>query len=231
MPPSKKDIEAPSEEHISHAKRDSGSNSDGNTASYDEKQGRRQSSTALLKNPLTGMSREDILADVDAFVDEKGLSEHREAFRKGALVAQVANVDNGFESIPDIDETEKEMLRRETTNRWSQPFTLYFLCTLCAGSAIVQGMDQTAVNGAQVSLCQAVAYAKLLTQQVYYYETFNITSRAMQGLMNGAPYLCSALVGCWTNPVLNKIGGRRFTIFFSCLMSVITGFWMAVADS
>jgi hypothetical protein len=27
---------------------------------------------------------------------------------------------------------------------------LYFLCTLCAGSAIVQGMDQTAVNGAQV---------------------------------------------------------------------------------
>ena len=49
--------------------------------------------------------------------------------------------------------------------------------------------------------------------------------------MNGAPYLCSALIGCWTNPFLNKIGGRRFTIFFSCLMSVITGFWMAVADS
>lgn len=151
----KKDIEAPSEEHIAHAKRDSGSNSDGNAASYDEKQGRRKSSTALLKNPLTGMSRQDILADVDAFVDEKGLSEHRDAFRKGALLAQVANVDNGFESIPDINETEKEVIRRETTNRWSQPFTLYFLCTLCAGSAIVQGMDQTAVNGAQVGFLRS----------------------------------------------------------------------------
>lgn len=53
----------------------------------------------------------------------------------------------------------------------------------------------------------------------------------MQGLMNGAPYLCSALIGCWTNPFLNKIGGRRFTIFFSCAMSVITGIWMAVANS
>lgn len=53
----------------------------------------------------------------------------------------------------------------------------------------------------------------------------------MQGLMNGAPYLCSALIGCWTNPILNKIGGRRFTIFISCFMSVVTGFWMAVADS
>lgn len=53
----------------------------------------------------------------------------------------------------------------------------------------------------------------------------------MRGLMNGAPYLCSAVIGCWTNPVLNKIGGRRFTIFFSCAISVITGFWMAVADS
>lgn len=53
----------------------------------------------------------------------------------------------------------------------------------------------------------------------------------MKGLMNGAPYLCSALIGCWTNPILNKIGGRRFTIFISCFMSVVTGIWMAVADS
>lgn len=53
----------------------------------------------------------------------------------------------------------------------------------------------------------------------------------MRGLMNGAPYLCSALIGCWTNAPLNKIGGRRFTIFVSCAMSCITGIWMAVANS
>lgn len=105
---------------------------------------------ALLRNPLIGMSREDILKDVDAFVDEKNLSEHREEFRKGALVAQVGNVQDAFETIDGLTEDEKEVLRREETHRWSQPFMLYFLCTLCAGSAIVQGMDQTAVNGAQV---------------------------------------------------------------------------------
>lgn len=67
--------------------------------------------------------------------------------------------------------------------------------------------------------------------QEFYYRTFNITNLWLRGLMNGAPYLCSAVLGCWSNPILNKIGGRRFTIFFSCAISVITGFWMAVADS
>ena len=48
---------------------------------------------------------------------------------------------------------------------------LYFLVVLCAGSAIVQGMDQTAVNGAQQ----------------FYFEEFGITNVWQQGLLNGAP--------------------------------------------
>ncbi|OQO13302.1 hypothetical protein B0A48_01530 [Cryoendolithus antarcticus] len=92
---------------------------------------------------------------------------------------------------------------------------LYFLVTLCAGSAIVQGMDQTAVNGAQT----------------FYFEEFNITGVWQQGLLNGAPYLCSVLIGCWTNAPLNKLFGRRGTIFVSCIVSFITGIWMAAANS
>lgn len=53
----------------------------------------------------------------------------------------------------------------------------------------------------------------------------------MRGLLNGAPYLCSALIGCWTNPILNKWTGRRGTIFISCFVSTVTGFWMAAADT
>lgn len=105
---------------------------------------------ALLRNPLTGMSDQDVLNDADRFVEEKGLTEHREAFRKGALLAKVLNQDDGFERIDIVSEEEKVTLRREVSNRWHQPFMLYFLSALCAGSAIVQGMDQTAVNGAQV---------------------------------------------------------------------------------
>lgn len=120
----------------------------------DTKGPRRESVTEAqkLRNPLTGLTRDDILADVDAFVDDKGLSEHREVFRKGALLSQHMNTAGAWKQFPDLTEDEQYRLSREETNRWDQPFMLYFLCTLCAGSAIVQGMDQTAVNGAQVCI-------------------------------------------------------------------------------
>lgn len=147
MPPPKTDIESPNEDGKIVSRRNS-SNAD-DSDNFTNK--RKPSTAALLRNPLVGMAREQVIADVDAFVNEKGLQDHREDFRKGALVAQVMNTKDGFEQVDLINEDEKTFLRREVTNRWSQPFMLYFLCTLCAGSAIVQGMDQTAVNGAQVS--------------------------------------------------------------------------------
>lgn len=49
---------------------------------------------------------------------------------------------------------------------------------LCAGSAIVQGMDQSSVNGAQV----------------FYFEEFGVENVWLQGFINGAPYICSALI-------------------------------------
>ena len=84
-------------------------------------------------------------------MDQKGLGEFREAFRKGALVARINQRADGFEHVSALNDDDKAILRNEVTHRWSQPFMLYFLVVLCAGSAIVQGMDQTSVNGAQVS--------------------------------------------------------------------------------
>lgn len=122
---------------------------------------RRPSVAAQLKNPLTGMTEADVLADVDKWVDHRGLTHERDTFRRGAMLARVINTPGGFESI-DLPEEEKQVLRREQTHRWSQPFMLYFLVVLCAGSAIVQGMDQTAVNGAQVSSVVTVLMLCLL---------------------------------------------------------------------
>lgn len=127
----------------------------------------QHSTAAKLRNPLTGMSEEEVLADVDTFVDERGLSEHREDFRVGALLARMGQHDRGFEEIDAIPEEQKQHLRHELAHRWNQPKMLYFLVVLCAGSAIVQGMDQTAVNGAQV----------------FYFEEFGITDVYMQGLL------------------------------------------------
>lgn len=112
---------------------------------------RQPSVSAQLRNPLAGKTESDVLRDVDLFVTEKGLDEFREDFQKGALLARVVNREGGFEQVTQINEQDKEILRYEQTHRWKQPFMLYFLVVLCAGSAIVQGMDQTAVNGAQVS--------------------------------------------------------------------------------
>ncbi|OLN96956.1 Galactose-proton symporter [Colletotrichum chlorophyti] len=210
MPSPKQDAESPPVEEFHSGPRSSGS--DGHT---DHGKAAGAPTAALLRNPLAGLTYDELMADVDAFTEEKGLTEHRDAFRKGALVAQVSNRPDGFETVEGLDEEERAVLRKEITHRWSQPKMLYFLCALCAGSAIVQGMDQTAVNGAQE----------------FYYETFDIEDPLMQGLLNGAPYLCSALVGCWTSPILNKWTGRRGTIFISCFFSVVTGFWMAAADT
>lgn len=113
--------------------------------------GRKASVTAKLQNPLAGMSEEDCIRDVDQWCVDKGLTEHQAVFRKGALLARVTQRSDGFEYVDSLSEEEKGYLRHEITHRWSQPFMLYFLVVLCAGSAIVQGMDQTAVNGAQVS--------------------------------------------------------------------------------
>lgn len=125
-----------------------------NDVIHDEHQTQRRASVAAvaakLRNPLGGMTDEEVLRDVDAFIEARNLTDKRDAFHKGALMARVQNRPAGYEKIDMLSEEEKGWLRHEDAHRWSQPFQLYFLVVLCAGSAIVQGMDQTAVNGAQV---------------------------------------------------------------------------------
>lgn len=153
MPPLRPDIEA-TEPNISSP---NSSKPSINDTQFTENAGSRRASTArkasvaaLLRNPLAGMSEEEVIRDVDAWVVEKGLAEYQEVFRKGALIARVGQREDGFEYVGQLNEEEKGLLRHEITHRWDHPFMLYFLVVLCAGSAIVQGMDQTAVNGAQV---------------------------------------------------------------------------------
>ncbi|KYK61962.1 plastidic glucose transporter 4 [Drechmeria coniospora] len=168
--------------------------------------------TAPVLNPLAGMTNEEVLADADAFVRENGLVEHRDVFRKGALVAKTQNEVGAYESIAELTEDDKAVLRHEDGHKWrSSPPMLYLLCALCAGCAVVQGMDQTVINGAQA----------------FYFREFQITDRLVQGLVNGSPYAAAALVGCWLNAPLNKRAGRRGTIAFSCFLAFVTALWQA----
>jgi hypothetical protein len=62
------------------------------------------------------------------FCARYGLDQHRDLFRKGALVSQNPAA---VQTLPELSEEEREAIRRETTHKWSQPWSLYFLAGEC----------------------------------------------------------------------------------------------------
>jgi len=92
-----------------------------------------------IKNPLTGIPKDQLLADADQFAAAHGLSDIRDLMRKGALAAQSPHA---IEHIVELDETDREVLRNEVTHRWQHPRTLYFTIILNSIAAAIQGWDQ-----------------------------------------------------------------------------------------
>ena len=88
-----------------------------------------------------------------------------------------------------------------------------------------RGWDQTGSNGANLSFPVAfgISDSKTLEDGVTpnpHYEK----NLWLVGLINAAPYIASAFLGCWMSDPLNNYFGRRGTIFFSaafCCLSVI----------
>jgi MFS family permease len=62
-------------------------------------------------------------------------------------------------------------------------------------------------------------------------QQLNITSKNIQGLVVGAPYLACAIIGCWLTEPLNRFFDRRGTIFISCLIAAVASVWEGVANS
>ncbi|KAI9734298.1 MAG: hypothetical protein M1834_002402 [Cirrosporium novae-zelandiae] len=175
---------------------------------------------AMFENPLAGVSREQLFADVEAFCEKFDLMDHVEDFRKGALVSQNPH---SIHSLDILTEEDRTALDREHTHKWSQPFMLWWLIVMCSLGAAVQGMDETVNNGAQP----------------YYLVRLGIKSdrfsQSMQdnltGLVVGAPYLACAILGCWLTEPLNRLFARRGTIFISCLIAAVASIWEGVANS
>lgn len=80
-----------------------------------------------LHNPLAGLTREQLLDDVERFAVDKQLEHLLPDLRKGALIAQDPKL---FESLTDLSDQDKELIRREKTHRWSQPFMMYFMTSM-----------------------------------------------------------------------------------------------------
>lgn len=154
-----------------------------------------------------------MLSEVDEFCRLKGLDAHRDILRKGALVAQDPT---GYEDITGgeaLTEGEIEALRNEVLYKWRVPKILYLTIITCSVGAAVQGWDQTGSNGANLQFPAALGIG-----------TNSIEDKILVGLVNAAPYIGTALFGCWLSDPFNNYFGRRGTIFIAanfCLWPVL----------
>ncbi|KAI0202505.1 sugar transporter-domain-containing protein [Astrocystis sublimbata] len=175
---------------------------------------------AKIRNPLAGISRSQLLADVDNFTREHNMDEYAQLLRKGALVAQDPTCFEDIQGAEALDEAEIYALKREITHKWSVPKTLYLTVATCSIGACVQGWDQEGVNAASL----------------FYPKQFGIGSNSdrdtfLVGLINAGPYIGSALIGCWFSDPLNNLFGRRGTIFISAVFCLITPIGGAVTQN
>ncbi|KAE8541049.1 hypothetical protein D1P53_002403 [Cryptococcus gattii VGV] len=176
---------------------------------------------AKLANPLGDLTDEEVMENAAAFAAANHLPV--EAFRKGALVAKRPN---GFEQMSILTENDKAKLRREITHPYSQTKTLYNLVIACSVAAAVQGMDESVISGAQLFYPQQFGIGATNPDPKY-----ANNHEWIEGLVNGAPYLCCAVLGCWLTAPLNNWFGRRGTIFLTAFFSFITCIWSACMNT
>lgn len=136
-------------------------------------------------------------------------------FEKAALV--IKDLEN-YDNCDFITAEEKIALKNEIESKWDVPFSLVSVIMLGSLAAAVQGMDESVINGATL----------------FYPKVFGITKEnkknydLIEGLINGAPYLCSSVLSCWLTGPVNKVLGRKWTIFWTCLISAITCIWQGM---
>jgi len=176
----------------------------------------RNNLNAKLANPLAGFSAQELAAKGEAYCRDNSIGDDEDirAFRLGATIAQNFEL---YDDCEGLTTEEKQSLREEIEHKWSQPWKLYLIVVLCSTCAAVQGMDETVVNGAQI----------------FYSEYFGIGDDSksrdtwLVGLVNSAPYLCCAFIGCWLTVPMNHYFGRRGTVFWTCVISAIACFAQA----
>ncbi|KAK8006382.1 hypothetical protein PG991_012679 [Apiospora marii] len=183
----------------------------------DEEERKRLEASAKLENPLRGLSATELARRGEEFCARHGLTAEDDvrAFRLGAVIAGHLNQYDDVADMPDglrLTDRERDVLDREVTHKWSQPTMLYAVIVICSLCAAVQGMDETVVNGAQG----------------FYKEQFGIGDPESQ---RAAPYICCAFLGCWLTEPMNKLFGRRGTVFVSCGISAAACFWQAFTNT
>jgi sugar porter (SP) family MFS transporter len=163
---------------------------------------------------------------VEAFAHDAGMSDLIPIMKKGALVAQNPA---GIDDIQELDEEEREHLRREVTNRWSHPKLLYFTIFLNSIAAAIQGWDQTGSNGANLSFPTEFG----IPESGPGCEHAGTCEKNMWivGLVNAMPYIAIAFFAGWISDPVNDWVGRRGAIFWAAVFSLLAPIGMACTQN
>ncbi|KAF1969772.1 sugar transporter [Bimuria novae-zelandiae CBS 107.79] len=174
-----------------------------------------------VRNPLVGLSKAQLIADVEIFAREHQLEDISPLLIKGALVAQAPAL---IDEIEELDEDDRNAIREEVTHRWKLPRILYITIVLNSIAAAIQGWDQTGSNGANLtfaeqfgipdgpaSFCDASAANTALCRK----------NSWIVGFVNSCPYIAIALFCAWISDPINDLLGRRGTIFIAAIFSVL----------
>lgn len=141
-----------------------------------------------------------------------------ELFAKGAAVARAPSE---YAKLGILNDEEIAALDYERSHKWRAiPRKMYMVIVMCSVAAAVQGMDESVTNGANLFWPAALGIG-----------TDSKRDSWLLGLVNGAPYLCCGLVGCWLTGPLNEMMGRKMTIFVTCFISLWCCFWQGFVGS
>ncbi|KAG6360786.1 hypothetical protein INS49_011853 [Diaporthe citri] len=181
---------------------------------------------AKIKNPLAGIPKHELMAQVEDFADEKCLAEYTDLLKKGALIAQDPENYEGIPGENQLTQDECDALQAEVHHKWRVPRMLFVTMITCSIGACVQGWDQEGSNGANLSFPQALGIDLSSTYGTY-----------IQGLINSGPYIGSALFGwaifiaanfcCW--PVIGSACAQTWQQLLLCRLLV--GIGMGVEGS
>jgi len=164
-------------------------------------------------NILSGYSEEEVMNMGRLYAGKHGLD--KELFARGAAVARCPSK---FTSMPFLSQEEVNDLQLEATKRYHFPKKLFAVIALGSMAACVQGMDESVVNGATLFYPKAFGVVNMKNADL------------IEGLINGAPYLMCA-ISCWFTDYCNHKLGRKWTIFWCCVISFVTVIWSGVTNN
>ena len=167
------------------------------------------------------------MQEVEDFASKYQLQEILPELRKGALAAQSPAL---FETLPDLDESDRAELRNEIEHRWKHPKILYFAIFLSSIAAAIQGWDQTGSNGANLSFplefgiddteggpCTAAGTCA--------------KNQWLVGVINSMPYFAIFFFAAWISDPMNHWLGRRKVIWIAAIFSLLAPIGSALTQT